>query len=79
MASPRQDWHNLRTNSPQFRQPTANQKHFRDTHELVVAGKVVKGNSSWDGFMIAQTADQPDLDHPDNPDTQDGLECPAGE
>lgn len=47
--------------------------------ELVVAGKVVKGNSSWDGFMIAQTADQPDLDHPDNPDTQDGLECPAGE
>jgi hypothetical protein len=48
---------------------TTNAINMALAKELIMAGQVVKGNKSFDGFMIAQTADQPDLDHPDNPDT----------
>lgn len=42
--------------------------------EMIIPGKVVKDNGvEYDVFLIAPTV----CEHPDNPDTQDGLECPA--
>ena len=40
---------------------------------LITAGQVVKKTKSHPAFLIVPSNDG----HPDNPDTQDGLECPA--
>ena len=42
--------------------------------EIVEEVKVTKNNKTWDGYRLTAHCDA----HPDNPDSQDGLECPAG-
>ena len=41
---------------------------------IVEEVKVQKNNKTLDGYRLTAHCDA----HPDNPDSQDGLECPAG-
>jgi predicted HTH transcriptional regulator len=41
---------------------------------VVEKGKITKNNKTWPGYRPTAKCGA----HPDNPDSQDGLDCPAG-